>query len=207
MTGHCKGCFAHFYRLSHACIAMQDAYYLYQKPLPTLKISACPSLVLQLTIVVLLHLCDATEMKTLCCMCAQAHSVTFEGHGRQTIQWHSPFNSNNGASFIGMCKEDTERILGLTRYINAYKSKDAAIRQQVQPTSCLIVPFEDGVIQALCCAEDRRFVASSRIVCGVCGMYCPLCQQFDLPTCASCPINYFKHAQKCLHFLGQMQSG
>ena len=37
-----------------------------KKPLPTLNVSACPWLVLQLTVALLFHSRGATEMKTLC---------------------------------------------------------------------------------------------------------------------------------------------
>ena len=129
---------------------------------------------------------DKNIISLVCSICAQIHSVDFECHGRPPIRWHSPFDSNNGGSFFGMCKEYTERLLGLTTYFNAYGTKDSGIREQVQTKWCLNVPFTDEIIQVLCCPEDRRCVACPRNACGIHNMNCPLCPQCELPICASC---------------------
>ena len=64
VTGHHKASFAHVDQSSHACITMHTI--CTKKPLPTLNVSACPSLVLQLMVALLLHSRNATEMKRLC---------------------------------------------------------------------------------------------------------------------------------------------
>ena len=155
VTGHHKASFAHVDQLTHACITMQDAYHLYQEAIAHNERQRMPlvgfAIDRRISVSFAQRYRDANIISLVCSICAQIHSVDFECHGRPPIQWHSPFESNDGGSFFGMCKEDTERLLGLTTYFNAYGTKDSGIRQQVQTKWCLNVPFTDGIIQVLCC--------------------------------------------------------
>ena len=108
--------------------------------------------------------------------------MDFECPGRPPIQWHSTFDSNNGGSFFGMCKEEAKRLLGLTKY----RTKDTSMGQQVQTKWCLNVPFTDAVIQVLCCPEDGRCIVCPSNMCGIHDMKCPLCPEREMPLCASC---------------------
>ena len=96
-----------------------------KKPLPTLNGNTCPSLVLQLTVAIVLHSRNAAKMKTLWhSYVAYAHKFlvwilnVMEGHQFKGILHSTP---TIGDIFFGMCREDTERLLGLTTYFNAHQ--------------------------------------------------------------------------------------
>ena len=190
VTGHHKASFAHVDQLSHACITMQDAYHLYQEAIAHIERQRMPLVGFAIdrrnTVSFAQRYRDGNIKSLVCSICAQIRSVDFEYHGRPPVQSHSPFEFNNGGSFFGMCKEDSERLLGLTTHFNAYGTKDSGMRQQVQTKWCLNVPFTDGINQVLCCPEDRRCVACPRNACGIHDMNCPLCPKCELPICASC---------------------
>ena len=104
-----------------------------------------------------------------------------------------------------MCKE--EKVIGLGTYLNAYGTKHIAMRQQVQTKWCLNIFFKHGVIPVLCCPEDRCCVVCPRNVCGIHDMNCHCVHNVNCQYVHLAPMNYPKHAKKCLHLLWHMKCG
>ena len=156
-----------------------------KNPWPTLNDIACPSLILQLTVALLLHSRNDTRMKTLCQLYeAYLHKFivwilnVLEGHQFNATPHLTPTMED---LFLG-CAKKTRKD-----YLVSPHTQPKTLAWHNKPTKwCLNVPFTDVVIQVLGCAEERCCIVCPRNLCGIHDMNCPLCPQREMPICASC---------------------